>query len=256
MSGLSLNPNEMYLGPVDGLWPVAGLEDPAKRQLYVPAGTQRYETLLAADMADIALCNMGVDHVDEVIALSRGGMSIGEGISYTNNYTRLSALQISGYDEYNVKYPKSRIVRTPNHREMKKRGVVVIADDLIDTGEGMEMAYNWVNKKLKPKKILTVVLRTKARDHKMEADVSVLTSRDEWYDYAKQADRVRRLTRIQELRSFRGFIKNAVGQLEMATPDRGWYLEFIARSAGKYQLPESRIGDDQVAHGQILQVGR
>lgn len=252
------NPSDIFLGPVDGLIPVAGIEDPSQRQLLVPAALQRYETLVLAQMVDQELDHRGIDHVDEVIGLSRGGLSIAAEMAYANEHTRVSSLQISGYDEFNKPYAEPRIVRAPDTSMMVKHGVVVIADDLVDTGAGLDLAVRWAIKQLDPRVILTAVLRTKRRHHIMEADVSIMDTRDEWNDYVLQASSQRRAMRLAELCSSKGYIARAMGILEFAPVDRFWLLDFIAKSAGVYTFPNSLPGDNipTQSNGKLVSLAR
>lgn len=203
------------LGPVDGFWPVSGIEDPNVGQLWIPNALQDFEARCLARH----IFEQGY-FPDYVLTLARGGFMVAQAVAYTNDVKMVRSFQTIGYGKGTVE-SKTELVGVPALDPAMFNKKLLVVDELIDTGIAVGIVLDWIIKNLHPSEVKTAVLYDKDRPHVLDVDYKGRPVTNLWLDHESQADFERRNHRIQELNEHKKQITLAMGALSMlqATPE-------------------------------------
>lgn len=227
----------ILLGPVDGFYPVEGIEKP-EPQLWIPNTLQDFEARCLA----MQLRDDGVDP-DIVISISRGGNIVGQAIAYSNNIKPLISIQTTGWTNDTTQDEETIILNFPHITDDMKQKKILIADELADSAQAIRLVYGWAKENLDPTEITTAVIYLKDRERVMTPDHYWRIVRNLWLDHESQSSHERRAQRILELLGY-GWgphIEEAMGRLALTPVDLDLIKTSIEASAFNPVFDFSRI---------------
>ena len=223
-----------YLGPVAGFWPVSGIEDPDKPQLWVPQVQQEFEARCLANM----LQDNGV-LPDVIIGVARGGLMVAQQLAYNNEVRLVAAAQTIGYGADNKPLEKPILGIMPDpatfpERVRTSKANILVVDELIEEGEALQLICSWVHKHFRRATITTAVIYDKDHPHVMQPDFVLRKVPDLWLDHESQASRERLAFRMAELGNRKGLLQKAMAWLMFQEPDPEMLRQLVEDSEGKY----------------------
>ena len=98
--------------------------------------------------------------IDAIVAVSRGGLIPARILSDRLGVRLVTSISIVFYDDIGKRLNYPRLVQGISNEKLIEHKNVLLCDDIVDTGESLELAINHL-KSLKPKNLLSVSLLTK-----------------------------------------------------------------------------------------------
>ena len=99
-------------------------------------------------------------HIDVIVAVSRGGLIPARILSDRLEVRLITSISIVFYDDIGKRLEYPRLVQGISNERLVKDKNILLCDDIVDTGESLEVAINHL-KELKPKNILSTSLLVK-----------------------------------------------------------------------------------------------
>ena len=108
-------------------------------------------------------------HIDMIVAVSRGGLIPARILSDRLEVRLITSISIMFYDDIGKRLEYPRLVQGISNERLIKDKDILLCDDIVDTGESLEVAINHL-KELNPKSILSTSLLVKPHT-KMYPDI-------------------------------------------------------------------------------------
>lgn len=98
--------------------------------------------------------------IDVIVAVSRGGLIPARILSDRLDVRLITSISIVFYDDIGKRLDNPRLVQGISNEKLIRYKNILLCDDIVDTGESLELAINHL-KQLKPKNILSTSLLVK-----------------------------------------------------------------------------------------------
>ncbi|MCD6484361.1 MAG: phosphoribosyltransferase [Candidatus Odinarchaeota archaeon] len=98
--------------------------------------------------------------IDVIVAVSRGGLIPARILSDRLEVRLITSISIVFYDDIGKRLNYPRLVQGISNEQLIKDKNILLCDDIVDTGESLELAINHL-KELKPKNIISASLLVK-----------------------------------------------------------------------------------------------